>query len=331
VLLASTAASAQTWRRVQGIDTTEGVYATAVQNGVFYAATDTLVYRSADGLVWQQTASQPAPGVRAYHNLYAHATGLYAGTVSNGVRRSTDGGQTWSGMGSGLPGEDVLCVAILGDSLFAGLGFSGVYVLSLSNPVAWTPYNTGLTQFGSNSIQAIDGRLFAGLGSNLFVRERGAAQWSTAVLGNGEQRQVYEVLASGGYLFAATSNGVFRASAAAPLAWESADIASMKNRLITSLAVQGSRLYAGLNASLQHWIWSTDDAALTWDVRAHEYTEIFELRFIGNRLWAGRYDGLWYYDFEPASVRRSPPAAREVPRAGVLRGRLMNGRRATAP
>ena len=47
-------ATAQSWKRVQGVDSTRGVYAVTMQGGAWYAVSDTLVYKSADGLTWQR-------------------------------------------------------------------------------------------------------------------------------------------------------------------------------------------------------------------------------------------------------------------------------------
>lgn len=320
-------ACAQQWRRVGGIDSTRGVYSTAVHAGTFFAATDSLIYRSADGLAWQETA-RPVTGL-PYYVLHANASGLFAGTDDLGVHRSTDGGATWTLTGSGLPAEDVIGLTSLGDSLYAGLGFSGVYVLNLRNPSAWTPYNTGLTQFGTNWIGVAGGTLFAGMGAGLFVRARGGPQWQEASWGDGLQRQAFEVAALDSFFFAATEAGVFRARAADPLSWQARDVAAMKGRDVLALAVQGKRIYAGLNQSQQHWIWSSDDAGATWDVRAHEFAEIWEMRFAGDRMWAARTDGLWYYDFASAALKpaRRPPTREAAWVEPRLAARRLDGRR----
>jgi ligand-binding sensor domain-containing protein len=318
------AAPAQSWKRVQGLDSARGVYTTAVHGGIFYAATDSLVSRSGDGISWTPTASQPVQGL-PYYVLEANDSGLYAGTFRNGVYRTRDGGQTWTPVGSGLPNEDVLALATLGDSLYAGLGFSGIYVLNLKSPGAWAAHNGGLTQFGTNSLSVARGRLFAGLGNNLFVRDRGGAQWTEAVIGAGLQRQFYDVAASGAYFLGASSNGVYRADTANPAAWQAADIAGLSGRHVSALVVRGARAYASVNYQGQHWIWSTDNAGASCDVRAHEFAEAYEMRFAGDRMWVARSDGLWYYDFEPAALKPRPaPLPRAFP---ASTGRRVDGRR----
>ena len=332
VLVAFAPVAAQSWTRVSGIDTTRGVYSLATVGTRFFAATDSLIYRSDDGLSWQVTPTQPATGLQ-YYLLHAQDSALFAGTEEHGVHRSLDGGVTWTPLGTGLPAEGVIGLVALGDSLYAGMGFSAIYVLNLKTPGAWAPYTTGLTQFGTNWIGTAGGRLFAGMGLGLFVRERGGSRWNEASWGDGLQRQAFEVVVVDTFLFAATDAGVFRAPVSDPLNWRAKDVASMKGRDVLALAVQGKRLYAGLNQSLQHWIWSSDDAGESWEVRAHEYTEIWEMRFADQRMWAARGDGVWYYDFEPLSVRRpaysgTRPAASTVEPTHVWRP---DGRRVPTP
>jgi len=84
-------------------------------------------------------------------------------------------------------------------------------------------------------------------------------------------------------------------------------------------------VFASINYQGQHWIWSTDDAGASWDIRAHEFAEAYALRFVGDRLWAARSDGLWHYDFAPTALKpRLSPAAR---RAASAPQRRLDGRR----
>jgi hypothetical protein len=321
---------AQNWARVTGVDTARTIYGLGRHEGVRYGASDSLVYRSTDGLTWEQTATQPAPGHMIYGVFASHASGLYVGTFENGVFRTTNGGQTWTPAGTGLPSEDVLALAALGDSLFVGLGFSGVYVLNLTTPGAWMPYTTGLTQFGTNSLSVVGDRLYAGLGAGFFVRPRGAAQWTSIDLG--ASLQVYDVVGRGGAVYAATEKGVYKTPGPDSV-WRAADIGGMKGYVIPSLAFHGDRLYAALNYRAEHWVWSTDNGGALWDVRAHEFAEVVQLRVDGDRLVAGRIDGLWFLDLQPVNVRpagwvRERGRSRDVPSADRWR---LDGRRVHTP
>ena len=326
-------ADAQSWKRVSGVDSTRGVYALARQDGAFYAVSDTLVYQSANGTVWSPTTSQPPARFGGY-SLLGNSTGLYVGTVQDGVSRTTDGGKSWHRPASGLDANSVVGLAALGDTVYAATGEAGVYGFNSRSGGASFSYNSGLFQSGSTAIAATSGGLLAGVGNYLFARPRGAAEW-TSVNTEPSQVQVFDLLSTGKVVYAGTDKGVFRTSgdSANLLAWRSADIGAMKGRYITALAVQGSRVYAGLNYSGQHWIWSTDDGGTTWDIRAHEFTDLWNLMVAGNRMWAAREDGLWYYDLDPVSVRPAERVARPDKKPGfrIFDGtstRRLDGRRA---
>jgi len=46
----------------------------------------------------------------------------------------------------------------------------------------------------------------------------------------------------------------------------------------------------------EHWIFTSDDFGVSWEIRAHEFSWLWDLLPSGNLLWAGRSDGLWYLD-----------------------------------
>lgn len=276
------------------------VYSIVNHNGALYAATDGEIFRSLDaGETWQPTISKPnVAGI--FQILYAHGGYVYLGTHGDGVFRSSNGGQSWQSLNAGLSGTaaNIAGLTALGDSLYAGTDGSGVYVLDLQNPAAWSPLNTGLFQFGVNAISASGNNIVASVGYYLFVRSRTGSQWADVSLdSSGLQRFVYETFALGQYLYAGTDNGVYRGTLDAQN-WQRVDIAAFPNRDILALTAHGSRLIAGLWFSGQHWIFSSDNMGLTWDFRAHEFADLWDLFVYGNRLWAGRSDGLWYNDMD---------------------------------
>ncbi|MBI1922622.1 hypothetical protein HYR99_00075 [Candidatus Poribacteria bacterium] len=75
---------------------------------------------------------------------------LYAGTGSGGgVFRSTDGGNSWTAVNSGLTDVDVRALAICPDTpttMYAGTNAGGVF-RSTDGGDHWTAVNTGLTNF----------------------------------------------------------------------------------------------------------------------------------------------------------------------------------------
>lgn len=295
----ASSASSQGWIKVAEIDSTD-VYSIIDHNGALYAVTNDEIFKSSDtGETWQPTISKPnVPGI--FQTLYSHGSYVYLGTHGDGVFRSSNGGQNWQSLSTGLSGtaNNIAGFTALGDSLYAGTDGNGVYVLNLQNPTAWSAFNSGLFQFGVNSIAASGNNIVASVGYYLFVRPRTASQWADVQLdSSGIQRFTYKTLALGQYLYAGTDNGVYRGTLDAQN-WQRVDIAAFPNRDILALTAHGSRLLAGLWFSGQHWIFSTDNMGATWDFRAHEFADIWDLFVSGDRLWAGRSDGLWYYDMD---------------------------------
>lgn len=290
-------ATSQSWIKVQEIDSTD-VYSVIEHNGSLYATSSVHIYKSSDGgSTWQSTPTQPnAPS--GFNTLFSHSGYIYLGTAGDGIFRSADGGQSWLSFNSGLTGGagGIIGFAALGDSLYAGTSNNGIYVRNLQTTSSWSTFNAGLFQLGTISIAASGTNVIASVGYYLFARPQAASQW-TDVSVDSIQRYVFETLALGQNLYVGTDNGVYRGTLDAQN-WERADIAAFPNQDIVALTAHGSRLIAGLSYFGQHWIFSTDDYGATWDFRTHELAEGWDLFVSGNRLWAGRSDGLWYIDMD---------------------------------
>jgi photosystem II stability/assembly factor-like uncharacterized protein len=98
-----------------------------------------LVYRSTDeGLTWVQAGRLPRVSssgrVQEATAIVASPAGLFAGTNSMGVLRSTDGGRTWTALSAGLP---LLGVSSLAEDpfdptrLYATVPQNGVYTIQV--------------------------------------------------------------------------------------------------------------------------------------------------------------------------------------------------------
>src|SRR5262249_20651186 len=116
----------------------------------FVGATDAGVLKSTDGgASWDAAGSRlPAPPHRASRPDRApapappHSRGVYAGLVmrcagpvpcvSGGVFKTTDGGASWSGANSGLPGYGVTAIVI--DPQNAGTIYAGTIAATPTGP-----------------------------------------------------------------------------------------------------------------------------------------------------------------------------------------------------
>lgn len=289
-------AAAQNWTRATGIPA-EMVTAVAVDGTLPYAATDSALYRSMDGgFAWQRTPGQPA-GI-FFSALQGVGGDVYAGSRGDGIFISRDSGATWTDFSNGLNGgaRDVVAFARMGDSLYAGTAGAGVYVRRLQGDNTWWEYNDGLFQFGTTALLATDRLLVGCIGMYVFVRGRGEAQWVVSQ-DSVQGPSPLSLARHDTSLFLGTSTGVYRGSLDGRT-WRKADIPQFANQDIVALASAGSRLYAGGNYHAEHWIFSTGDGGTTWEIRAHEFAPLVSLQSANGIMWAGRSDGLWWFDMK---------------------------------
>jgi len=247
----------------------------------------------------QETAGQPETS-DPLSVLYAHNGIVYLGTLGSGIFYSSDQGITWHSLNNNLPqsAKWIMSFTVLGDSLYAGSGNTGVYRLNLLSPENWLAVNDGLIHYGVNTLGNTGENIIAGIGMYLFVKPRYNDQWADVYLDSVEiQRQVFETLTVGDLLFVGTDNGVYK-STDHGYKWETADIMQFPGADIVALVHNGERLFAGLLYRGQHWIFSSDNDGQSWDIHAHEFSLLYDLLTTEKRIWAGRGDGLWYREME---------------------------------
>jgi ligand-binding sensor domain-containing protein len=117
-----------TWKR-SGLDGYAIWTVTSDENDVVYAGTSRGMFRSQDGLLWQD-ASASLANVPIVTSLFDGDEGLLVGT-DRGVYRSADGAGTWTSLG--LNAHVVLSIIRGGDgALFAGTLEGGVFRKSAS-------------------------------------------------------------------------------------------------------------------------------------------------------------------------------------------------------
>ncbi|MFA5832693.1 MAG: T9SS type A sorting domain-containing protein [Bacteroidota bacterium] len=102
-------------------------------------------------------------------NVLAGRSILLAGTSSAGIYGSTDNGNNWSALNTGLPANsDVKSITNFSSSTVASVWSNGVY-RSTDNGQNWNSLNTGLTLLNCNSLYALGDFIFAGTeGSGIF-------------------------------------------------------------------------------------------------------------------------------------------------------------------
>lgn len=139
--------------------------------------------------IWRQ--SQPdgpwsAAGMQG-HGIFAllYRSGvLYAGAYEGGVYSSSDGGQTWDPVGSGLPSAAVWGLTQSGSTLYAAIASSGVYRL-LDGGTEWEAIHDGLPDLDALCVGTSDEAVFVGMGSSGVYRwNAGNGSWDATGLLN---------------------------------------------------------------------------------------------------------------------------------------------------
>jgi photosystem II stability/assembly factor-like uncharacterized protein len=145
------------------------------------------VYAGTWNGVWKQ-AQPDAPwtaagmqGSGVFSLLYRSGV-LYGGAYGGGVYASSDGGQTWDPVGTGLPEAAVWSIAQSGATLYAAVAGSGVYRFEESMS-QWEAINAGLPGLDAWCVGASGGEVFVGLGGNGVHRwNAGTESWDAAGL-----------------------------------------------------------------------------------------------------------------------------------------------------
>jgi hypothetical protein len=295
----------QSWVQIQMIDSVE-VYSITEHKGELFAVSSSDIFKSmASGSVWLKL--QTKPNVNSYYyTIFSYKNTLYIGTFDRGIYRSTNSGDSWDEFNNGLSSDALGIVEFAGkgDSLYVATDASGIHVNNLENQVSWKTFNTGLYQVGSNAIYSTENYLLANLGLYLFKRNDKDVEWQNIFVDyNQSQRQFYDFIEHGEYIFAGTDNGVYRGSLDA-MHWENKDILAFPTRDISVLAVYNNRLFAGLLFGGQHWIFSSDNYGESWEIHSHEFSYLYDMTVHYKKLWAARSDGLWYFDINiPTGIK----------------------------
>lgn len=192
---------------------------------------------------WVNTNGPGAGNVRA---IISNGSNLFAGTEGGGVYLSTDNGNNWTAVNSGLTNLNVTSLAISGNNIFAGT-FNGVF-LSTNNGINWTNVSFGITNPVILTLAVSGSTLFAGANgilpgsSGLFVSTDNGANWSIANSGL-TNNVVTSIVIKGSDVFAATAGGVFK-STNNGASWTPAN-SGLTNAY--KLAINGDNIFAATN------------------------------------------------------------------------------------
>jgi len=228
---------------------------------VIYAGNNTYttsggVFNSNDyGLTWNATAAIGKP----VYAMGANTTYIYAGTNNDGMRRSTNGGTTWTTVNTGLPtiGEkSIRAMSVNGSKIHIGTA-RGVFI-STNDGTNWTAANGGTSSPGYCLVKslAVKGDTILGGGTYGIIRStNNGVSWSLIPLTGG---LINALLIDGTTIYAGGRDGV-SISTDWGVTWTSINSTFPLIPEVYSLLITNGKLYAGTYGQS---VWSIDLSAI---------------------------------------------------------------------
>jgi len=303
------------------------------------AANDLYIYSSGIGTVYSSGTNiiywiPMDSGLQDYGITALAANGpiVYAGTNEGGIFLSTDYGNHWRAVNTGLTynNNQVYSIVISGEDVFAATGV-GVYVSSDSGS-HWLEADSGLSAVTITSVVANGNTIFAGsnygglyesandglnwtrvsllngdvilavIGFNifestyngLFVSADNGGHWT---LDTGLTAYAYSFTVSGSNIFAGTDEGVFSSSINGGN-WTARD-SGLSNKTVYSLAANGSNIFAGTEFE---GVFLSTDNGISWKTAGLPNSFINSLLVSTPFVFAGTTDDGLFVSPDDATV-----------------------------
>jgi photosystem II stability/assembly factor-like uncharacterized protein len=203
---------------------------------------------------------------------------------ASGFYRSDDKGGSWTDVNPGLPGENILDLAVLNTSVFVGTQGGGIY-RSGNLGANWTPVNNGMSADTISSLTAAGQVLFAGTwGKGVFKSVNKGDTWVN--LNSGLSKDTVTVLASAdNKLYAGIISG--KAYRSDDLGYSWIEISAGLSGGITSFAHINNYLFVGTG----NGVFRSANYGEYWT--ALKQGEVQALCTIGGNLFAASWNGIY--------------------------------------
>jgi len=219
-------------------------------------------------------------------SLAVSGSNIFAGTRYSGVHLSTNNGDSWTAVNSGLTNANVRSIAISGTNTFLGTQANGVF-LSTNNGDLWTAINTGLTNNNVTSLAISGTNIFAGTMGGVFLSTNNGDSW-TAVNSGLTNVKVKSLVISGTNIFAGTMGGVFLSSNNGN-SWTAVNT-GLSNHSINTLAINGTNVFAGTSGD---GIFLSYNNGSYWSAIGLSQQHIASIVTSGTIIVASSVEGVW--------------------------------------
>ncbi|MEW6194278.1 MAG: hypothetical protein AB1521_03860 [Bacteroidota bacterium] len=297
------------WDVINNIPKSSMILSLYTENNFAIAGGDSVIYISEDGgLNWVQSGiiNNESDAVSA---IIRHNDKIFVGTYNHGIYESLNGGKTFEQKNNGLSGLGSLsisCFAIRGDSIYTGTLGAGIFLLDLNHPDQWIPFNDGLYFYVSYSIYSLknfNGTLYAGAGTSgfLYINEPGTSTWREQLIDTTNYMIIFDMGMHNNTIFLAASNGLFSSRDGGNtfhfIAHNKGSIGDSK------LAVYDSTVYIFFRKVQRTFWFTSSDYGTTMNLFEDQPgVDVLSSAIIGNKLFAGRVDGLWFRTLPTTSV-----------------------------
>jgi photosystem II stability/assembly factor-like uncharacterized protein len=265
----------------------------AVKGDYIFVGTTGGLYRSNDfGGTWtRMNLGLTYDYVRA---MAVDENHIYAGAVMGKVCISTDDGNSWTLVETGLPfGTDIQSMTLRGNTIYAGT-YNGGVTLSTDNGLSWKQVNNGLSSLIVNKIAVKENKIFAATEGGVFLSTNNGASW-TAINKGIKNLVVTSVVETGGKLIAGTNgNGLFisrdKGNSWAPLNLGLTDFEAH----FFNVTAKGTNVFAGS----QDGLFYSNDSGTTWKKasfnQSYSYSiGVFAFAFTGEKIYAATIEGIF--------------------------------------
>jgi photosystem II stability/assembly factor-like uncharacterized protein len=231
--------------------------------------------------------------------ITSDGTNLYAGTLGAGIFVSTDKGENWRVMNTGLASLEITSLAVKGNSVFAGTYGGGIFA-STNDGLTWTAMDSGLVhservsdsltpteirtaRHSLGSIQSVFShdtlirvRIISSLtvcGNILFAGTQGAGvyrfidsigYWTAVDSGLVARNWVFSLAATDSAVFAATESGLYCTNNNGT-SWNAMNnglVDGVFTHNINAVAVHGDTIFAGTDV---RDVFRSTDYGMSWE------------------------------------------------------------------
>lgn len=288
--------SSAQWERIAALPASD-TPSLLVHEGTLYAGTDSTVWRSTGGEVWERGATLPNPGYFV-DALFHDGSTLFAGTGGDGLYVSPIDGITWQHFSQGLSGlgsTHLADVATFDNDLWCATVGGGVFRRSGG---AWEPFGA-LEEMNAGNVamlRAIGDTLWAGAGGNGYIWRTmpGMDQFEAKLVAPVEwdAHSITDIIGVEQDLLAGGTYGIYR-SADGGDTWTWSSTGLPGGGIIRFLRAADA-LYALRSGGISR-LYRSHDAGASWQL-VEQLAFCYALAAFNGRLYAARTDGLWVRD-----------------------------------